>query len=83
MLHSEYDRAAVEAYVENWLGQSDTCYSKDMQLQNDKSYIMSLLTVLASSDRNARYTVKELGGSFTENEYSVPQLQISRKGEKK
>ena len=54
-----------------------------MQLQDDKAYIMSLLTVLASSDRNARYTVKELGGSFTENVYSVPQLQISRKGEKK
>ena len=83
MLHSEYDRAAVETYVENWLGQSDTCYSKDMQLQDDKAYIMSLLTVLASSDRNARYTVKELGGSFTENEYTVPQLQISRKEEKK
>ena len=83
MLHSEYDRAAVEAYVENWLGQSDTCYSKDMQLQDDKAYIMSLLTVLAGSDRNARYTVKELGGNFTENEYTVPQLQISRKEEKK
>ena len=79
MLHSEYDRAAVAAYVENWLGQSDACYSKDMLLQDDKAYIMSLLTVLASSDRNARYTVKELGGSFTENEYTVPQLQISRK----
>lgn len=83
MLHSEYDRAAVEAYVENWLGQSDTCYSKDMQLQDDKAYIMSLLTVLASSDRDARYTVKELGGSFKENEYTVPQLQIIRKEEKK
>ena len=54
-----------------------------MQFQDDKAYIMSLLTVLASSDRNARYTVKELGGSFTENEYTVPQLQISRKEEKK
>ena len=54
-----------------------------MQLQDDKAYIMSLLTVLTSSNRNARYTVKELGGNFTENEYTVPQLQISRKEEKK
>lgn len=83
MLHSEYGRAEVEAYVENWLGQSDTCYSKDMQLKDDKAYIMSLLAVLAGSDRNARYTVKELDGCFTENVYSVPQLQIRRKEDKR
>ena len=39
--------------------------------------------VLAGSDRNAPYTVKELDGSFTENEYTIPQLQIRRKEEKK
>lgn len=83
LLHSEYGRAEVEAYVENWLRQSDPCYSKDMRLQDDKAYMMSLLTVLASSDRNAKYTVKELGGSFTENAYSIPQLQIKRKEEKR
>ena len=83
LLHSEYGRAAVAAYVENWLGESGVCYSKDMQIQDDKAYIMSLLTVLAGSDRNAQYTVKELGGSFVENEYLIPQLQISRKEGKK
>lgn len=83
LLHSEYGRAEVEAYVENWLRQSDPCYSKDMRLQDDKAYMMSLLTVLAGSDRNAKYTVKELGGSFTENAYSIPQLQIKRKEEKR
>ena len=83
LLHSEYGRAAVAAYVENWLGESGVCYSKDMRIQDDKAYIMSLLTVLAGSDRNAQYTVKELGGSFVENEYSIPQLQISRKEGKK
>lgn len=83
LLHSEYGRAEVAAYVDNWLGRSNTCYSKDMQLQNDKAYIMSLLAVLASSDQKAGYSIKELGGIFTESVYSIPQLQISRKGEKK
>ena len=83
VLHFEYGRAAVAAYVENWLGEAGVCYSKDMQIQDDKAYIMSLLTVLAGSDRNAQYTVKELGGSFVENGYSIPQLQISRKEGKK
>ena len=54
-----------------------------MKLLDDKAYIMSLLSVLASSDRNSQYTVKELGGSFTENDYTIPQLQIRRKEGKK
>lgn len=83
LLHSEYGRAAVAGYVENWLGSSGICYSKDMQLVDDKAYIMSLLAVLTSSDRDSQYTVKELDGSFSENEYSIPQLLISRKEGKK
>ena len=54
-----------------------------MRLQDDKAYIMSLLTVLAGSNRDSQFVVKVLDGRFTENEYSVPQLQIRRKEGKK
>lgn len=79
LLNFEYGRAEVSAYVEQWLNKSDIIFSKDMQIHDDKAYIMSLLSVLASSDRGAQYIVKELGGIYTENEYTIPQLQISRK----
>ena len=82
-MNSEYGRVAVATYVEQWLGDSGIVFSKDMQLRDDKSYIMSLLAVLASSDRNAQYIVKELGGTYSENEYVIPQLQIRRKEGKK
>lgn len=83
LLHSEYGRAAVAAYIESWLDKSGICYSKDMNLVDDRAYIMSLLAVLASSDATATHTVKELDGHFTENGYSIPQLQITRKEGKK
>lgn len=83
LLHSEYGRAAVAAYIDNWLGESGICFTMDMKLENDKAYIMSLLAVLASSNANAAHTIKELGGTFSENGYSVPQLQINRKEGKK
>ena len=83
LLNSEYGRAEVSAYVEQWLNKSDIIFSKDMQIHDDKAYIMSLLSVLASGDRGAQYIVKELGGIYTENEYTIPQLQISRKEGKK
>lgn len=79
LLRSEYGRAAIAAYVQNWLGEEGICYSKDLKLQDDKAYIMSMLAVLASGDKAAGYTVKELDGTFKENGYSIPQMQIRRK----
>lgn len=83
ILHTEYGRAAIAAYIENWLGESGMCFSKDMNLVDDKAYIMSLLTVLVSSDAAATHAVKELEGYFSENGYTIPQLQIMRKEGKK
>jgi hypothetical protein len=83
LLHSEYSKAAVAAYIEHWLSENGICYSKDLHLVDDKAYIMSLLAVLISSDASAAHVVKTLDGQYSENGYSIPQLQISRKEEKK
>ena len=79
---SEYGRAAIAAYVQGWLGDADVRYSKDLNIKDDKSYIMSLLAVLTSGDSAAGHQIKELGGSFHENGYSIPQMQIRRKEKK-
>lgn len=79
LLHSEYDRNAVAAYIEHWLGESGIGYSEDLELNDDKTYIMSLLAVLTSSDAGAKHTVTELEGSYSENGYSIPQLRVTRR----
>lgn len=79
LLRSEYGRAAIAAYVQNWLGEEGVCYSKDLNLQDDKAYVMSMLAILTSGDKAAGYTIKELDGTFKENGYSIPQMQIRRK----
>ena len=83
LLRSEYGKAAVEAYVQGWLGEGETCCSKDLSINGDKDYIMSLLAVLGGKDASAGYTVEELGGVFCENGYAIPQMQICRKEKKK
>lgn len=83
LLRSEYGRAAIAAYVQGWLGEADVRYSKDLGIRDDKSYIMSLLAVLTGGDPTAKYQIKELGGTFSESGYSIPQMQISRKEEKR
>lgn len=79
LLHSEYDRNAVAAYIKHWLGESGIGYSEDLELNDDKTYIMSLLAVLTSSDAGAKHAVTELEGSYSENGYSIPQLRVTRR----
>lgn len=83
LLRTEYSRSAVAACVAQWLGDADICYSKDIHLTDDKSYIMSLLAMLTGNDPSGSYRVRALAGTFTENSYTIPQLQIQRKEGKK
>lgn len=83
LLHTEYGRAAISAYIEKLLGSDGICYSKDFLLRNDKEYVMSLFAVLLSGDRSVGHRVKELDGVFSENGYSIPQFQVVRKEERK
>ena len=83
LLRTEYGRASIAAYVEQWLGDDGVCYSKDMGLKDDRAYIMSLLAVLTGRDPEAGFVVRELEGTYTEQAYTIPQLQITRKEGKK
>ena len=82
LLQSKYGRAAVNAYVQGWLGDADIRCSEELSLEEDKDYIMSLLAILGSKDASAGYVVQELDGIFCKNGYSIPQIQIRRKEKK-
>ena len=79
----EYGRAAIAAYVRGWLGDAEVREFKDLDIQDDKAYIMSLLAVLTGSDPAAGYQIRELEGTFSEHGYSIPQMQIRRKEKKR
>ena len=81
LLRTEYNRSAVSRYVEQWLGEREICYSKDLVLSDDKAYIMSMLAVLTGQDPEAGYLVRDLVGNYTQGQYTIPQLQITRRKE--
>ena len=81
LLRTEYNRSAVSRYVEQWLGERGICYSKDLVLSDDKAYIMSMLAVLTGHDPEAGYLVRDLVGNYTQGQYTIPQLQITRRKE--
>ena len=83
LLHSDYGRAAVAAYVQNWLGENDIVCTSDIPLENDRDYVMSLLALLAGGSKRSEFSVEELGGECRRNGYAIPQMQFSRKEKEK
>lgn len=82
LLHSDYDRKSVIAYIQHLLEGKSAFRSEDMELTDDRAYIMSLLAVLNGGSPESGYTVEPLEGSYRENGYTIPELQIRSKEEK-
>ncbi|MPM28893.1 hypothetical protein SDC9_75430 [bioreactor metagenome] len=77
MLHARYGKSAVEAYMRQRFGESEICYSKDLGLEDDHAYIMSLLAAL--EDGSGFYRIESLPGIYKSGTYTMPQLRFVRK----
>lgn len=82
LLKSRYGKARVGEYMKEKFGQSKVCYSKDLGLCDDYTYIMSLLVIIEGSNPDSFYNVEQLEGSFTQGPYTIPQLRFELKEEK-
>jgi hypothetical protein len=81
LLCSIYGKTAVSAYMKQLFTKTDVIYSKDLNVNNDYAYVMSLLTVLNSSDNDSFYRADILEGAFVQTPYQFPQLRfVSKKG---
>lgn len=79
MLSAPYGKAALEEYMRQKFGTEQILYSKDMAVEDDYAYVMSLLAVLNGGDRSSFYRVEQLEGAYTQGEYSIPQFKLIRK----
>ncbi len=76
MLHARYGKSAVEAYMRQRFGEAEICYSKDLGLEDDHAYIMSLLAAL--EDGSGFYRIEPLPGIYKSGTYTMPQLRFVR-----
>ena len=82
MLSAPYGKAALEKYMRQKFGTEQILFSKDMMVQDDHAYVMSLLAVLNGGDRGSFYRVEQLEGTYTQGSYSIPQFKLIRKEDK-
>jgi len=75
----QYSKSAVNAYMNKFFIDKNVCYSDDMDMKDDHSFIMSLLSVLNSNDKETFYHTEILDGDYTQMPYRIPHIRFSRK----
>lgn len=83
LLKTEYDKTHIRLFLQNLLEGKSSITSMDWTLSDDKAYIMNLLSVLDANSRDATHNIKELDGIVSQNGYTIPNMEISRREGKK
>jgi len=79
ILISSYNKEKVMEYVERMFGESPVAFSSDIEMQDDHTYILSLLAALHGNDRGVFYKTEFLDSIISGNEYSLPEIRFERK----
>jgi len=79
LLVSTYSKAKIIEYVELMFGGSPVAFSGDIEIQNDHSYILSLLAALHGNDRGGFYKTEFLDSTIVCGKYSIPEIRFERK----
>lgn len=82
LMQSKFGRSAINEYIDRWLGTSNECNSRDMDIPDDMSYIVSLLVVLTSGEKSTSHVVKLENGEVDKGEYEIPEYILRRKRSK-
>jgi len=78
LLDVKYGKDAVAAYVRRLFIHGDEAYSQNLLIDDDHEYLMSLLSVLNSTDQDSFYRTETLEGRHRQNAYTIPRFRLVR-----
>jgi hypothetical protein len=81
ILTSSYNKAKVMEFVDRMFAGSPVAFSGDIEIQNDNTYIFSILAALHGNDRGIFYKTEFIDSIIENNEYSIPEIRFERKRE--
>ena len=82
LTRSRYGKAAVRAYMEQLFAGRQELLSREMDLNDDHGYVMSLLAVVNSEDRGNFYTVdlpEDPAETVERGRYRIPDMRFRRR----
>lgn len=79
---SKFTKQKVNEYAGRLLSEKPNISSQEMNISSKEDYIMSMFLLLNSADKNISYKLKLNEGQAEKNIYSIPDFNITKKGEK-
>jgi len=76
IVNTEYDKEAVKEYVDKLFRNKEKFDYADIVIENDKEYVMSMLAVLNSTDRNSGYKISFNGNFCKVGNYTLPEIVL-------
>lgn len=79
ILKNKYSKQKINLFVLEILGDKDTVSTEDFEVLDDETYIMTLLSVVYSSDHDSFYKIEFLQKNIKKGIYDLPLMIYKRK----
>lgn len=78
-MRSHYSLENIQKFMTRLFGDNDSVSTGEMEIIDDKDFIMLILAAIRSGERNTNFKAQVGKGSFEINGYKVPQMVFSKK----
>lgn len=79
IMNNKYSKQNVAAFVDRLLENKEEISTSDFEIQDDDTYIMTLLSVVQANDRNSKYTVSVSEEFVKYGKYEIPLVVYRRR----
>lgn len=79
IMNNKFSKQNVAAFVDKLLEDKNEISTKDFEIQDDDTYIMTLLSVVQANDRNSRYTANVSKEFVKSDKYEIPLIAYRRR----
>lgn len=82
MLNNKYSKKNVNEYVDRLFGNKNEITSRDIVIENDDDYIMTLLSAVQVNERGSGYTIEFADEDVVYGRYEIPFMTYRKRGAK-
>ncbi|MCL1976051.1 MAG: DUF5716 family protein [Firmicutes bacterium] len=82
LVNSPYSKPNLLAFMNSFMQDREVAFSRDLNVNDDISYIISLLLVSSLDEGSHAYNTAVLPGEVEAGIYTIPQIRFERKKEK-
>lgn len=79
IMNNKYSKKNVMMFIHKMFGEKTEISTSDIGIADDEAYIMTMLSVVHSGDRDSDYTIEVNDGSIDREKYGIPDIVFRKK----